>query len=275
MNCRGQLIHTSTPLVMGILNITPDSFYKASRFDSNNNILSRVEEMVVFGVDIIDVGAVSTRPFANEYASEEQEMARIVPAIDLIVKNFPHVLLSLDTFRSRVARELVVNHNVSIINDISGGSLDENMFEVVASLQVPYVLTHMQGDLQSMPYSHQYSDPLSDILVFFSQKIEKLTTLGVNDIILDPGFGFSKTVEQNYELLHKLSYLSVFEKPLLVGLSRKSMLSKVLGNRTEDCLNATSVVNTLALMGGASILRVHDVKEAKEVVKIIMQYKNN
>lgn len=275
MNCNGQLISQSTPLVMGILNITPDSFYTQSRVGADKDILLRVEQMIGEGVDIIDVGAVSTRPFAKEYASEEEELKRIVPAVKGIKKKFPQVLLSVDTFRSRVAKEMIVNYNVGLINDISGGTLDEKMFNVVASLQVPYILTHFRGEnLQSMPHATQYDDLMADTLRFFSYKIQQLSALGVNDIIIDPGFGFSKTIEQNYELLHKISYFSVLNKPIMVGLSRKSMLYKVLENTPEECLGATTVVNSIALMGGASILRVHDVKEAKEAIKIFMQYKN-
>jgi dihydropteroate synthase len=275
MNCNGQLISKSTPLVMGILNITPDSFYTQSRVGDDKDILLRVEQMIGEGVDIVDVGAVSTRPFAKEYASEEEEFKRIIPAVKEIKKRFPQLLLSVDTFRSRVAKEMVVNYNVGLINDISGGTLDEKMFNVVASLQVPYILTHFRGEhLQSMAQATQYKDLMADILTFFSQKIQQLSALGVNDIIIDPGFGFSKTIEQNYELLHKLSFFSVLDKPIMVGLSRKSMLYKVLENTPEECLGATTVVNSIALMEGVSILRVHDVKEAKEAIKIFMHYKN-
>jgi len=269
INCNGQLIDLSRPKIMGILNVTPDSFYDGGRYTSEKDILLKVEKMLKEGATFIDVGAYSTRPKAND-VSEGQELYRSLKAINLIVEKFPETLISVDTFRSKVAQEAVAA-GACMINDISGGSLDKNMFQTVANLQVPYVLMHMQGtpqDMQSNPY---YEDIIFEIRTYFSEKIKQLRQLGLNDIILDVGFGFGKTIEHNYDLLKNLDLFKIFDMPLLAGLSRKSMLYKILDTDSTKALNATSVANTLALQNGASILRVHDVKEAYEAIQIVNQ----
>jgi dihydropteroate synthase len=263
------------PMVMGILNVTPDSFFDGGKYTNEKEILNRVENMMAEGSDIIDIGGYSSRPSA-ENISEEEEKRRLYPAFELILKKFPSVVFSIDTFRSNIAKQVVNDYNVSIINDISGGTLDENMFSTVASLPVSYVLMHMKGTPQNMQKNDNiiYNNVTNDVFCFFSNKIKELKSLGISNIIIDPGFGFAKTTEQNYELLKNLSNFCIFEMPILVGMSRKTMLWKTLECQPTDCLNATTVVNTLALANGAKILRVHDVKEAVETVKIFQKYNN-
>ena len=260
------------PLVMGILNVTPDSFFDGGKYIDEKNILIRAEQIFNEGADIIDIGGYSSRPSAEDI-SEEEEILRLAPAIELIQKKFPTAVFSVDTFRANVAKKMVNDYNVSIINDISGGTLDKNMFTTIASLNVYYVLMHMRGTPKTMQQQENvtYINVTESVFQFFQQKIEKLNILGFNKIILDPGFGFAKTTEQNYELLKNLSKFCTFEKPILAGMSRKTMLWKTLGCEPKDCLNATTIVNTMALMNGANILRVHDVKEAVECVKIFEQ----
>jgi len=269
INCKGKLIDLSRPKIMGILNVTPDSFYDGGQYTSEKDILLKVEKMLKDGATFIDIGAYSSRPNAND-VSEGQELYRSLKAINLITKKFPETLISIDTFRSKVAQEAVAA-GACMINDISGGSLDNNMFQTVASLQVPYILMHMQGTPQNMQNNPYYEDIIFEIRSYFSKKINLLRQLGLNDIILDVGFGFGKTIEHNYELLKNLNLFNIFEVPLLAGLSRKSMLYKVLDTNATKALNATSVANTLALQNGASILRVHDVKEAYETIQIVNQ----
>jgi len=264
---KGKLIDLSEPRVMGILNITPDSFYDGGKFTEETTILKQAEKMLMEGATFIDVGGYSSRPGAADI-SEEEEKKRTLPAIEAIAKRFPESAITIDTFRSEVAR-LAVEAGASMINDISGGSLDKKMFDVVGALQVPYILMHMHGSPQTMATLTNYENLLKEVVDYFHQKVHSLYTSGVKDIIIDPGFGFAKTIEQNFELLRKLDYLKVLEKPILVGLSRKSSIWKTLTIKPEEALNGTTSLNTVALLKGASILRVHDVKEAVEVVKLI------
>jgi len=269
INCKGELIELSSPKIMGILNVTPDSFYDGGRYTTERDILIKVEKMLKDGAAFIDVGAYSTRPKAINI-SPEQEVYRSLKAVTAILKTFPETLISVDTFRSKVARE-AINAGACMINDISAGSLDSNMFTCVADLQVPYILMHMQGTPQTMQNKPHYTDVVYDIRTFFSEKISILHRLGINDIILDVGFGFGKTLEHNYRLLQNLDLFTCFDLPVLAGISRKSMLYKILDTEANKALNATTVANTLALQKGAKILRVHDVKEAFETIQIVNQ----
>ena len=269
INCKGQLIDLSTPKVMGILNVTPDSFYDGGRFVSDKKLLSQVEKMLQDGANFIDIGGQSSKPNA-EIVSVDEELNRVISTVDLILKNFPETIISIDTFNSKVAQKAVEN-GAAIINDISAGSLDEKMFEIIAKLQVPYIMMHMRGTPQTMSKMTNYADLVKDILFYFSEKIAKARSFGINDLLIDPGFGFAKTLEQNFELLNKLELIQMLELPVLVGVSRKSMVYKTLETTPENALNGTSVLNTIALTKGANILRVHDVKEAVECVKLYGQ----
>lgn len=268
INCKGNLIDLSTPKVMGILNCTPDSFFDGGKYKNESEILHQVEKMLNDGATFIDVGAYSTKPGAD-FVSEEEELKRILPILDLILAHFPETLLSVDTFRSYVAQKAIEN-GVVIVNDISAGLLDENMIETVAKLQVPYIMMHMKGNPQTKQSLANYEDVVKEIMYYFSERLQKARSFGISDIIIDPGFGFfSKTLEQNYEVLHKMELFSMLELPILAGISRKSMVYKVLESSPQEALNGTSVLNTIALQKGAKILRVHDVKEAVECVKLI------
>ncbi len=267
INCNGNLIDITTPKVMGILNITPDSFYDGGKYKDLDAMLHQTEKMLQEGATFIDIGAYSSRPNA-EHIDELKELDRILPLLKALFKEFPQILISIDTFRSKVAKECVES-GACMINDISGGTMDSAMFMTIAKLQVPYILMHMQGTPQTMQVNPTYKDVTSDILYYFSKKVSELRALNVNDIILDVGFGFGKTLEHNYELLQKLPLFKSLELPLLAGLSRKSMLYKLLDTTPEKALNATTAANTIALLNGASILRVHDVKEATEAIKIV------
>ncbi len=267
LNIRGTLWDLSTPKVMGILNVTPDSFYDGGRYEEEKSIIGKVEKMLSEGADLIDVGGYSTRPGAAEIL-EAEEQKRVVDAIRIILNAFPQVVLSIDTFRSGVARA-AVEAGASLINDISGGELDQKMFETVAALQVPYVLMHLRGTSQTMTQLTQYDNLIKNITDYFHRKLESLHRLGVKDILIDPGFGFAKTVEQNFELLNHLDYLQILGKPILVGLSRKSMIWRTLETNAEGALNGSTALHTLALLKGAGILRVHDVKEAVECIRLI------
>lgn len=269
INCKGSLIDLSTPKVMGILNITPNSFYDGGKYKSESEILNQVDKLLIEGATFIDIGAYSSKPGA-EFVSEDEELNRLVPVIELILKKYPEALLSIDTFRSNVAKQCIKN-GAAIINDISAGMLDDKMLETVAYLQVPYVMMHMKGNPQTMQSLTQYDDLVKEMMFYFSERINKARSFGLNDIIIDPGFGFAKTVEQNYEVMQKLEYFNILELPLLVGVSRKSMIYKVLETTPELALNGTTALNTVALQKGAAILRVHDVKEAVECVKIYNQ----
>ncbi|WP_339887811.1 dihydropteroate synthase [uncultured Flavobacterium sp.] len=266
INCKGQLIDLSQPKVMGILNITPNSFYDGGKYKDEAQILNQVEKMLKDGATFIDVGAYSSKPNA-EFVSEEQELNRLLPIIELLIEKFPTILLSVDTFRSQVAK-IAVENGVTIVNDISAGMLDEKMIETVAKLQVPYIMMHMRGNPQNMQSLTNYEDIVKEMIYYFSERISVARSFGLNDIIIDPGFGFAKTLEQNYEVLQKLELFSILDLPLLAGISRKSMIYKTLENSAEEALNGTTVLNTIALQKGAKILRVHDVKEAVECVTL-------
>ncbi|HBF96174.1 MAG TPA: dihydropteroate synthase [Porphyromonadaceae bacterium] len=268
ININGELLDFSTPLVMGILNVTPDSFYSGSRKQSEEEIVSRVCQILEEGGKIVDIGGQSTTPTSTLIPAKE-ELKRLEPTLRLVRKEFPNTILSIDTFYSEVAGPAVEKYGVNIINDISGGQIDDNMFETVARLNVPYILMHMRGTPQTMQQHTHYDNFIQDILYYFSEKISKLNLLGVNDIIIDPGFGFSKTTDQNYQLMAYLKYFNIFDVPILVGISRKSMIYKLLECTPQESLNGTSALNTFALLSGANILRVHDVKEAVECVKIV------
>ena len=269
INCKGNLVDVSSPKVMGILNITPDSFFDGGKYKNETAILKQTEKMLTEGAAFIDVGAYSSRPGAT-HISEEVELKRIVPVINLLLKNFPEIIISVDTFRSNVAKESVEN-GVAIINDISGGKMDANMFETVAKLQVPYILMHMLGTPQNMQKNPIYKDVTQEIITFFAEQIYKLHQLKLNDIIIDVGFGFGKTVDHNFEILKNLELFKSLDAPILAGISRKSMLYKTLDISAQEALNATTSANTIALLNGANILRVHDVKEAVEAIKIVNQ----
>ena len=268
LNIRGTLTSLDTPLVMGILNVTPDSFYADSRKQTEAAVEERIQAILSEGGQIIDVGGYSSRPDAVE-VSPEEEMERLVFALKILNAHYPDVVLSVDTFRADVARCCVEEYGAAIINDISGGELDAEMFETVARLHVPYIMMHMRGTPQTMQQYTDYEDMMEDIMLYFARKVRQLRLLGVNDIILDPGFGFSKTVDQNYTLMSHLCEFKEFGLPLLVGVSRKSMIYKYLGGTPADSLNGTTVLNTIALLNGADILRVHDVKAAVEAVKLV------
>lgn len=272
INIKGQLLSLDEPQVMGILNVTPDSFYAGSRKQTEAAIIDRIETILREGASIIDVGGYSSRPDAAE-VSETEEMQRLEMALQPLLQHYPDVVVSADTFRSSVARQCVEKYGVSMINDISGGELDERMFDTVAQLRVPYIMMHMRGTPQTMQQQTGYEDVTADLLKYFSQKLERLFRLGVNDVILDPGFGFSKTLTQNYELMRHLGDFRIFGLPLLVGVSRKSMVYKLLETTPEESLNGTTVLHTYALLQGADILRVHDVRAAKEAIRIVQQLK--
>jgi dihydropteroate synthase len=273
LNVRGELISMETPLVMGILNVTPDSFFDGGRNSSDKNILARVETMLRDGASFIDVGGYSTRPGASEVPADE-EVRRVVSALKVVIKEFPFVRTSVDTFRATTAIAAVEN-GACMINDVSGGELDSDMFATVARLKVPYILMHMRGNPQTMTSQTNYQNLIKDIQDYFHSKINKLTLAGVKDIIVDPGFGFAKTREQNFDVLNNLSIFHHLGRPVLAGLSRKSLIWKTLNISANDALNGTTSLNTIALQNGASILRVHDVKEAKEVVDLFCAMKNN
>lgn len=266
LNCKGSLIDLQQPKVMGVLNLTPDSFYDGGKYKGEKSILTRTEQMLAEGATFIDIGAYSSRPGAN-HISVDEELKRITPVVSLLVEKFPDIILSIDTFRSRVA-EKCIEYGAAIINDISAGVLDPQMMETVARLKVPYIMMHMQGTPQTMKDLNNYDDLVEDICFYFSEKIAAARALGIHDLIIDPGFGFAKNIAQNYELLQKFSLLQTFEVPLLAGLSRKSMIYKVLGTSSNEALNGTTALNMVALEKGANILRVHDVKEAVECVAL-------
>ncbi|MFK7782253.1 dihydropteroate synthase [Psychroserpens sp.] len=254
---------------MGILNVTPDSFYDGGRFRNSSAVMRQVDQMLEEGATFIDVGAYSSKPNAD-HISEPEELERILPIVDLLIKNFPEVKLSIDTFRSEVAKQCI-EAGACMINDISAGHLDDKMLKTVAILKVPYIMMHMRGNPKTMQQQTEYDDLVKDIIFYFSERINKARTLGIHDLIIDPGFGFAKTLEQNYELLNKLELFKMTDLPVLAGLSRKSMIYKTLESSAEKALNGTTVLNTIALQKGASILRVHDVKEALECIKLTQQ----
>lgn len=266
INCKGQLIDLSIPKIMGILNVTPNSFFDGGKYNAESEILSKAEKIIAEGATFIDIGAYSSKPSA-EFVSEQEELDRIIPAVQLILKHFPEALLSIDTFRAEVANACIDN-GAAIINDIAAGELDDKMFEVIAKHNVPYIMMHMRGTPQTMQSKTNYEDIIKEMLFYFSEKINKARSFGINDLIIDPGFGFAKTIEQNYEVMRKMELFQMLELPLLVGISRKSMIYKTLNSSPEEALNGTTFLNTIALTKGASILRVHDVKEAVECVQL-------
>jgi dihydropteroate synthase len=266
LNCRGKILHLNQPIVMGILNVTPDSFYDGGKFIEESGILKRVEEMIQQGAVIIDVGGASSRP-NSAIISVEDELLRTIKHIELISKYFPEAILSIDTWRSRVAKE-AIEAGACIINDISGGDMDEKMFKTVAELQSPYILMHMQGTPQTMQVNPVYDNVVTEVIGSLKTKMEKLRSLGVHDIIVDPGFGFGKTNEHNFRLLKNLNLFKILKSPVLVGVSRKSMINKTLNIKAHEALNGTTALNMAALMNGANILRVHDVKEAMETIQL-------
>ncbi|MFK7000388.1 dihydropteroate synthase [Flavobacterium oreochromis] len=264
INCKGKLIDLTVPKVMGILNITPDSFYDGGKLKTDIAVLEQAEKMLLEGATFLDIGGQSTRPNA-EFLSADKELSRLEGIVSLLVTQFPDVLLSIDTFHSKVANECL-ELGASLINDVSAGSLDGKMFDVIAKHKVPYIMMHMRGTPKEMQQMVSYNDLVKEMLFYFSKKIAKARSYGINDLILDPGFGFSKTLEQNFELLSKMELLSITDLPILVGISRKSMIYRVLGASASEALNGTTVLNTIALTKGAAILRVHDVKEAVETI---------
>ena len=272
INVNGRLMDLSEPQVMGILNVTPDSFYAGSRSETEKDIVQRLHQIIDEGASIIDIGGYSSRPNA-EHISAEEEMSRLRNGLEIIRKHSPNAVVSVDTFRADVAKMCVEEYGVAIINDISAGQMDEEMFPTIAKLGVPYIIMHMKGTPQDMQVSPKYDHFLKEIFYYFSEKVQKLRDLGVKDIIIDPGFGFGKTLEHNYELMNHLEEFSLFELPLLVGVSRKSMIYKLLGTTPEEALNGTTALHTIALLKGANILRVHDVKEAVESIKIVQKMK--
>lgn len=266
LNIQGHLMDLSRPKIMGILNLTPDSFYDGGRNNDPVKALKRAEILLSESADMLDLGAYSSRPGAD-HISEQEELERLIPVIKATVKEFPHAILSIDTFRSAVANA-AINEGAHIINDISAGQMDANMFETIAALRVPYILMHMRGTPQTMTGLTNYTDLITDVCNYFAAKIEQLKQLGVKDLIVDPGFGFAKTPEQSFELLKNLDFLKITGHPILAGLSRKSMIYKTLGTDAENSLSGTVAANTIALMKGANILRVHDVKAANDALTI-------
>ena len=264
INCKGQLIDLSQPKVMGILNLTPNSFYDGGKYKNESEIVVQVEKMLLEGATFIDIGAYSSKPNA-EFVSTEEEINRIVPVVELLLKQFPKILISIDTFRSEVAEACVLK-GAALINDISAGILDDLMLGVIAKYNVPYIMMHMRGTPQTMQTLTEYNDVVKEILFYFSERIAAARSLGINDLIVDPGFGFAKTLEQNYEILQKMELFQQLELPILAGVSRKSMIYKILNSSANESLNGTTVLNTVSLLKGANILRVHDVKEAVECV---------
>ncbi|MFB3387156.1 dihydropteroate synthase [Flavobacterium sp. LAR06] len=266
INCKGQLIDLSIPKVMGILNVTPNSFFDGGKYKNEEEIIAQAGKMLSEGATFIDIGAYSSKPSA-EFVTEAEEIERIVPVIKLLLKHFPEALLSIDTFRAEVAKASIES-GAAIINDIAAGELDDKMFDLIAAYNVPYIMMHMRGNPQTMQTLTQYDDIVKEMLFYFSEKVKKARSLGINDLILDPGFGFSKTTDQNYEVLQKMELFNLLDLPVLAGVSRKSMIYKTLNNTAQDALNGTTVLNTIALAKGAKILRVHDVKEAMECVTL-------
>lgn len=272
LNLRGKLYSLCEPKIMGILNVTPDSFYAESRTSDEEHIAARVQQLMDDGADMIDIGGYSSRSGADD-VSPEEEMNRLRRGLRVVRRLYPEVPISVDTFRADVARMCVEEEGADIINDISGGMMDRQMFRTVARLGVPYILMHMQGTPDTMQQAPHYDNLRREVMLYFAERIDRLCQMGVKDIIVDPGFGFGKTLEHNYELFHHLDDFNLFNLPLLVGISRKSMIYKLLGGTPQTSLNGTTVLNTIALMKGAHILRVHDVKEAVEAKRIVMKMK--
>lgn len=273
INLNGRIIDLAQPVVMGIINVTPDSFFDGGKYKTEKKVLKRAEEILAHGGSIIDIGAVSTQP-GKEGISTKDEIDRLLPAVKAVKKEFPEAAVSIDTYRSWVALKIIEDCGPCIVNDVTGGNFDDHMFETIGKLGVPYILMHMLGTPLKMQENPEYEDIIRDISLFFTERVKQLTKAGVKDVIIDPGFGFGKTLDHNYELLNRLDSFKVFQLPLLVGMSRKSMIYKLLATNPDEALNGTSVVNTLALMGGADILRVHDVREAVEAVRILKRIRS-
>ena len=269
INCLGKLIDLSSPKVMGILNVTPNSFYDGGKHSEEKSVLSQVEKMLTEGATFIDIGAYSSKPSA-EFVSEDEEMERLIPVLQLVLKRFPETLISVDTFRANVAKAGIEN-GACIINDISAGSLDTTMMETVAKLQVPYIMMHMKGNPQTMQSMANYENVTKEMLLYFSEKVALTRSFGISDLLIDPGFGFAKTKDQNFEIMNNLELFQMLELPILVGVSRKSMIYKTLETSADAALNGTTVLNTVALQKGTNVLRVHDVKEAMETIKLVSQ----
>ena len=267
INCAGKLVDLSTPKIMGILNVTPDSFYDGGVHNSDKKILKHVEKMLNDGAVFIDIGAYSSRPNGKNI-DENEELNRVIPALELVNNKFPETIISIDTFRSKVA-ETCLNSGASIINDISAGEMDKKMMKIVGKYKVPYIMMHMKGSPQNMIRKTNYNDMLKEIIKYFSKKINQAISYKINDMIIDPGFGFAKDLKQNYNLLSNMNLLKILDKPIMVGISRKSMIYQSLKTSAKESLNGTTVLNTVSLIKGASILRVHDVKEASECIKLI------
>ena len=266
INCKGQLVDISQPKVMGVLNVTLDSFYDGGSYKDESDILNQVATMLTEGATFIDVGGYSSRPGAD-FVSEEEELKRVVPVIELILKEFPKTYISIDTFRSKVAKQ-TIETGAALINDISAGKLDEKMIETIGKFGVPYIMMHMRGNPKNMQSQTDYKDLVKDIVSYFGERIAQAHKAKINDIIIDPGFGFAKTLKQNFELLNKMELLKITDKPILSGISRKSMIYKTLNTSASEALNGTTALNMMALENGASILRVHDVKEAMECIQL-------
>ncbi len=273
INCKGQLLDLSKPIVAGILNVTPDSFYDGGKYTNIEDVKNRLKQIISEGADIIDIGAYSSRPGAK-HISEKEELQRLTPTLEMIQKEFPEAIISVDTFRSEIAKTVVNNYGVAIINDISAGNYDKKMFNVIAELNIPYIMMHMQGVPQNMQENPQYDDLIKEILMFFAKKLDIAKQIGINDVIIDPGFGFGKTLEHNYEILNELEKFKILDCPILVGISRKSMIYKLLDKKSEDVLPATLALSMTALEKGTSILRVHDVKETVQVIKVFNKLKS-
>ncbi len=273
INCNGNLIDLTAPKVMGILNITPDSFFDGGQYGSEKALLAQTEKMLSEGADFIDIGGYSSKPGAD-FVTESDELTRVIPAIRSILRHFPETVISVDTFRSKVA-EAAIESGAALINDISAGNLDPEMMQTVAALKVPYIMMHMKGNPKTMQQLAQYENIVKEMLFYFSEKVAKARSYGISDLIIDPGFGFAKTLEQNYEVLQKSELLQMLQLPVLIGISRKSMIYKSLDISSKESLNGTTVLNTIALTKGAKILRVHDVKEAVECVKLFQLTINN
>lgn len=272
IRCKGKLLDLSKPKVMGILNVTPDSFYDGGRHHTLTEALKHTEKMLSDGADIIDIGSVSTKPYAEEI-SEKEELERLKPIIKEIVRVFPEIIISVDTYRSAIAK-MAVHEGASIINDISSGLFDSQMLSTIRELQVPYIMMHIQGNPGNMQNDPAYENVTRDVILFLSQRIFEAHKLGINDIIIDPGFGFGKNLSHNYSLLKHLDQLAVLNKPLLIGVSRKSMIRQLLSVETEDALNGTSIIHTIALLKGVQILRVHDVQAAVQCIKVVQTMNN-
>ncbi len=274
INIKKKIYDLSTPKIMGIINITPDSFYDGGKTERKEQILQQARTHIDDGADILDIGGYSSRPGAQNI-SEKEERSRIIPAIEVIKKHFPGIVISLDTFRASIAKDMVNDYNIDIINDISAGNMDDNMFKTIANLNIPYIMMHMKGVPQNMHNMAHYDNMLKEIIYFFSEKIRMLKLSGVKDIIIDPGFGFGKNIDQNFTLLRNLDVFNFFELPVLVGLSRKSMIYKTLHSDPGNALNGTTVLHTLALLKNVNILRVHDVKQARETVILMNKFLAN